>query len=104
MHDLTKSTSLSTLRRSDSFALRTPLALLLISLSLIAAAWWWLATPVMWELAPIDPSAKLDCVSSAPSRKNQTPWNSPAFIPPQQIAEDLADLSKVSKCVRTYSI
>jgi exo-beta-1,3-glucanase (GH17 family) len=55
-------------------------------------------------LAPIDPAAKLDCVSYAPFRKHQTPWNSTAIISPEQIAEDLAELSKVSKCVRTYSV
>ena len=104
MHDLTKSSNLYPSHRTEPVSLRTPLGLLLISLGLTAAVWWWLATPVMLALAPIDPSAKLDCVSYAPFRKNQTPWNSTAVIPPQQIAEDLADLSRVSRCVRTYSV
>jgi exo-beta-1,3-glucanase (GH17 family) len=71
---------------------------------MIAAVWWWLATPVTLALAPIDPAAKLDCVSYAPFRKHQTPWNSTAIIRPEQIADDLAQLSKVSRCVRTYSV
>jgi len=73
-------------------------------LSTIAAVWWWLATPVTLALAPIDPAAKLDCVSYAPFRKHQTPWNSTAIISPEQIAEDLAELAKISKCIRTYSV
>jgi exo-beta-1,3-glucanase (GH17 family) len=90
--------------RTRPISLRAPLALFLISLSTIAAVWWWLATPVTLAIAPIDPATKLDCVSYAPFRKHQTPWNSTAIISPEQISEDLAELSKVSKCVRTYSV
>ena len=79
MHDLTKS-AIRDRSRTPSIPLRTPLALLLISLGPIAAVWWWLATPVTLALAPIDPAAKLDCVSYAPFRKHQTPWNSTAII------------------------
>lgn len=43
-------------------------------------------------------------MSYAPFRTGQTPWNSTAIISPEQIAEDLADLAKISRCVRTYSI
>jgi exo-beta-1,3-glucanase (GH17 family) len=85
-------------------ALGMPLGLLLISLSMIAAIWWWLATPITLVHAPIDPNAKLDCVSYAPFRKHQSPWNSTIIISPQQIAEDLAELSRISRCVRTYSV
>lgn len=80
------------------------MALLLISLSLIAATWWWLASPVTLARAPIDPAAKLQCVSYAPFRDVQTPLVSTTQIAPQQIAEDLAQLAKISDCVRTYSI
>ena len=85
-------------------SLRTPLALLLISLSAIAAAWWWLATPIDLARAPIDPNAKLQCVSYAPFRDDQTPLVPTTLIGPEQIAEDLAQLAKISDCVRTYSI
>ncbi len=57
---------------------RTPLALLILSLGTIAAVWWWLATPVTLVRAPIDPAAKLECVSYAPFRGEQTPLNSTA--------------------------
>src|SRR5580693_5944687 len=88
----------------EPISFRTPLALLLISLGAIAATWWWLATPVALARAPIDPNAKLQCVSYAPFRGEQTPLRSTAQIPAEQIAQDLAQLAKISDCVRTYSI
>jgi exo-beta-1,3-glucanase (GH17 family) len=88
----------------EPISFRTPLALLLISLGAIAAAWWWLAMPVALVRAPIDPNAKLQCVSYAPFRGEQTPLESTAQVPPEQIAQDLAQLAKISDCVRTYSI
>src|SRR6202011_5786482 len=88
----------------EQISLRTPLALLLISLSAIAAIWWWLATPITLARAPIDPGAKLLCVSYAPFRDAQTPLLPTTRIAPEQIAEDLAQLAKISECVRTYSI
>jgi len=88
----------------EQISLRTPLALLLISLSAIAAIWWWLATPITLARAPIDPNAKLLCVSYAPFRDAQTPLSTTTHIAPEQIAQDLAQLAKISDCVRTYSI
>ena len=83
--------------------MRTPLALLFASIGFIAAAWWWLAMPVTLVRAPIDPAAKLECVSYAPFRGEQTPHNPRLIVSPEQIAEDLGELAKVSKCIRTYS-
>ena len=88
----------------EPISFRTPLALLLISLSAVAAVWWWLATPITLARAPIDPAAKLQCVSYAPFRGEQTPLLLPTRIAPEQIAEDLAQLAKITDCVRTYSI
>src|SRR5258705_12003271 len=88
----------------ELISLRTPLALLLISLGAIAAVWWWLATPITLARAPIDPNAKLLCVSYAPFREGQTPLVTTTHIAPEQIAQDLAQLAKISDCVRTYSI
>ena len=88
----------------EPISLRTPLALLLTSLGMIAALWWWLATPITLVRAPIDPNAKLQCVSYAPFRGAQTPLNPTTHIGAEQIAEDLAQLAKISDCVRTYSI
>jgi exo-beta-1,3-glucanase (GH17 family) len=88
----------------EPISLRTPLALLLISLSAIAAMWWWLSTPITLVRAPIDPNAKLLCVSYAPFRGAQTPLQPSTHIDREQIAQDLAQLAKISDCVRTYSI
>jgi exo-beta-1,3-glucanase (GH17 family) len=90
--------------RMEPISLRTPLALLLMSLGAIAAIWWWLATPIVLVRAPIDPNAKLLCVSYAPVRGAQTPLKLTTQIEPEQIAQDLAQLAKISDCVRTYSI
>jgi exo-beta-1,3-glucanase (GH17 family) len=71
---------------------------------MIAAAWWWLATPVTLVRAPIDPAAKLLCVSYAPFRGEQTPLLLTTHVPPEQIAQDMEQLGKISNCVRTYSV
>jgi exo-beta-1,3-glucanase (GH17 family) len=88
----------------EPISLRTPLALLLISLAVIAAVWWWLATPITLARAPIDPAAKLQCVSYTPFRGAQTPLDPSTQVPLEQIEQDLADLAKITDCVRTYSI
>jgi exo-beta-1,3-glucanase (GH17 family) len=88
----------------EPISLRTPLALLLISLSAIAAVWWWLATPIALARAPIDPNAKLLCVSYAPFRGAQTALSPATQIAREQIAQDLAQLAKISDCVRTYTV
>ena len=77
----------------ESITFRTPLALLLLSLSAIAAVWWWLATPISLSRAPIDPNAKLMCVSYAPFRGDQTPLSPMTHISAEQISEDLAQLA-----------
>jgi exo-beta-1,3-glucanase (GH17 family) len=88
----------------EPISLRTPLALLVLSLGAIGAVWWWLATPITLARAPIDPNAKLLCVSYAPFHGAQTPLVPTTHIEPEQIARDLAQLAKISDCVRTYSI
>src|SRR6201987_5008076 len=91
-------------RKKEFAALRTPIIFLLLSMSLIAGVWCWLGTPVMLDVAPIDATRKVDCVSYAPFREGQTPWNSQVVMSEAQIAEDFAQLASISKCVRTYSI
>jgi exo-beta-1,3-glucanase (GH17 family) len=83
---------------------RVPLTFFLLSLSTVAAVWCWLGTTDPLAYVPIDSETKLDCVSYAPFRDGQSPWNSTINISPEQIASDLAQLAKISRCVRTYSI
>ncbi|UTD30601.1 beta-(1-6) glucans synthase [Bradyrhizobium sp. WD16] len=83
---------------------RLPFTLLLISLSTVVAVWWWLAAPVSLPRAPIDPAAKLECVSYAPFRGDQNPLELTMRVSAEQIAEDLAQLAKITNCVRTYSV
>lgn len=53
---------------------------------------------------PDVPDGKLRCVSYAPYRDGQSPFMEGLIIPPSQIEEDLAMLSKRFDCVRTYSV
>ncbi|MGY8662873.1 beta-(1-6) glucans synthase [Bradyrhizobium sp. UFLA05-109] len=66
--------------------------------------WWWLATPITLARAPIDPSSKLQCVSYAPFRGDQTPLDPSTHIGADQIEQDLRQLKDITDCVRTYSI
>lgn len=54
--------------------------------------------------APIDPAAKLECVSYTPFRGDQTPLNPSLYVPADQIAADLEQLAKITNCIRTYSV
>jgi exo-beta-1,3-glucanase (GH17 family) len=91
-------------RRIEPIAVRAPLALLLISLAIIASVWWWLAEPVTLTRAPIDAANKLECVSYAPFRDNQTPLNPLVEVSAEQIREDLVEVAKISRCIRIYSV
>jgi exo-beta-1,3-glucanase (GH17 family) len=71
---------------------------------MIAAVWGWLGSPVMLDRSPVDPTEKLDCVSYAPFRGNQTPFDPQLTVSSEQIAQDLAQLAKISNCVRIYSV
>lgn len=89
--------------RTELAHLRIPLTLLLISLSVIVVVWWWLGTSVALVRAPIDPSDKIQCISYAPFRNHQTSLSSATQVSREQIAEDLAQLAKISHCIRTYA-
>src|SRR5437773_5657660 len=91
-------------RRMELISRRTPLALLLVSLGAIAAVWWWLATPITLARAPIDPADKVQCVSYAPFRGEQSPLDAWTHIEAEQIEQDLRQLKEITDCVRTYSM
>src|ERR1700716_322666 len=88
----------------EPISLRTPLALLILSLGMTGALGGGAATPITLARAPIDPNAKLQCVSYTPFRGAQTPLVPTTQIGPEQIEQDLAELAKITDCVRTYSI
>jgi len=78
-------------------------AILLIAVSaLVALTWWWLGKPVPMPFATA--GEKLQCVSYAPFRGEQSPLRDGTFIQASQIEEDLIRLKQVTDCVRTYSV
>jgi glucan 1,3-beta-glucosidase len=54
--------------------------------------------------SPLAPGEKLACVSYSPFRGRQTPLDRSTRIEPGQIEQDLEQLSRISDCVRTYSV
>lgn len=66
--------------------------------------WWWIAQPIALARPSIDSSTRLDCVSYAPFRGLQNPLDPSLRVSAQQIAEDLAQLARITGCVRTYSV
>ncbi len=70
----------------------------------IAAVWTWLGSPVPMPHAPLKPGEKLYCLSYAPYRSGQTPFDPTTRIPAAQIDEDLTELAKLTDCVRIYAV
>ena len=81
-----------------------PVSLFTLTAAVIVAVWWWLGSAVPMPTSPLDPGEKLFCVSYAPFRGGQTPLDLSTHIDPAQIDQDLAQLAKVTDCVRTYSV
>ena len=70
----------------------------------VAAFWAWLGAPIAMPHTPLTPGEKLYCLSYAPFRDGQTPFDPAMRIPPEQIDDDLTRLAKITDCVRTYSV
>jgi glucan 1,3-beta-glucosidase len=68
----------------------------------IALFWWWLGRPV--PMPAIAAPAKLQCMSYAPFRGEQSPLHGGTHIPAAQIEDDLRRLKSLTDCVRTYSM
>ena len=77
---------------------------LAVSAAVVAAFWVWLGLPVAMPHTPLGPGEKLYCLSYAPFRDGQTPFDPAMRIAPAQIDDDLTRLSKITDCVRTYSV
>lgn len=76
---------------------------LAVAAAVIVAAWAWLGAPVAMPNAPLAAGDRLWCISYAPYRGDQTPYDLTTRIPAAQMDEDLGRLAQISGCVRTYS-
>jgi exo-beta-1,3-glucanase (GH17 family) len=72
------------------------------TLAVIALTWWWLGRPVEAPGAAADPG-RIQCVSYAPFRGNDSPLDASTRVTAREIEEDLVGLSRLTGCVRTYS-
>jgi exo-beta-1,3-glucanase (GH17 family) len=84
--------------------MRLGLACLALTATVIVGAWVWLGAPIAMPQTPLVPGEKLYCLSYAPFRDGQLPFDPGVHITPQQIDEDMAQLARISDCVRTYSV
>jgi glucan 1,3-beta-glucosidase len=84
--------------------MRLGLVCLAVSALVIACFWAWLGDPVPVPQTPLAKGAKLYCLSYAPFRGSQTPFDPNTRIPAAQIEEDLTRLAKLTDCVRIYSV
>ena len=83
--------------------MRLALACIAVTLAAIAAAWVWLGTAIPMPHAPLKPGEKLWCLSYAPYQGSQTPYDPATVIPAAQIEADIAQMSKITDCVRVYA-
>src|SRR5438874_8184513 len=83
--------------------MRPAVGLFLTVAAAILGCWWWLGMPVAMPSSPLDSGEKLFCVSYTPFRGSETPLDLTTRIDTSQIEDDLARLSRISGCVRTYS-
>src|ERR1700733_3405857 len=77
--------------------------LFLVAAAVVASVWWWLGRPVEMPPGAGDPG-RIQCMSYAPFRANQSPLVASTRVEGWQIEEDLAKLAHLTDCVRTYSI
>jgi glucan 1,3-beta-glucosidase len=76
--------------------------LFVATLAAVALTWWWLGRPVEAPAAAADPG-RVQCLSYAPFRGNQTPLDEGTQVAAHDIEEDLSKLARLTDCVRTYS-
>jgi glucan 1,3-beta-glucosidase len=86
--------------------MRSGLSCLAVTAVVIIAVWAWLGSPL--SQSPLAAGEKLSgeklyCMSYAPYRDGQNPFDPKTFIPAAQIDEDLTQLAKITNCVRVYS-
>jgi exo-beta-1,3-glucanase (GH17 family) len=85
-------------------SLTLPLGFLAGAAVIVSGIWWWMGASVLMPSASLAAGEKLQCVSYAPFRGEQSPLSEGTHIPAWQIDEDFARLKTVTDCVRSYSI
>jgi exo-beta-1,3-glucanase (GH17 family) len=78
--------------------------LFILTAAAITSSWSWLGMAKPMPPSPLDRGEKLYCVSYAPFRGAQSPLDLSTSIAPEQIDQDLAQLAKLTSCIRTYSV
>ena len=84
--------------------MRVGLVCLVFATAVIAAGWAYMGNPVPVAQSPMGVSEKLYCMSYAPFRGTQTPFDPNTSIPVAQIEADLIQLAKLTDCVRIYAV
>lgn len=75
----------------------------LLAVLALAAIWYAIGRPVQLADAAT-PEHKLQCASYTPFGKDQSPFDQPFSIRPEQVETDFTQLAKRFECVRTYSM
>lgn len=86
-----------------AFPLRPAAGLVVVSAVINFATWSWLGQPIIVPGSPLDAALKVDCISYTPFQANDDPFEGLAPIPAALIAADVARLTPLTKCLRTYS-
>jgi exo-beta-1,3-glucanase (GH17 family) len=76
--------------------------LVVATLAAVALTWWWLGRPVEAPAAAAEPG-RIQCLSYAPFRGNESPLDARTRVEGHEIEEDLAKLARLTDCIRTYS-
>ncbi len=84
--------------------MRIGLVCFAVTAAIIGAVWAWLGAPLPVPQSPLGVSEKLYCVSYAPFRGSQTPFDPNTSIPAAQIEADLTRLAGLTDCVRIYAV
>jgi exo-beta-1,3-glucanase (GH17 family) len=92
------------LRAQDLRAIGQAFAAFALTALAVGVVWWWLGAPVKLPPSPLAGGEQLGCVSYAPFRGSQDPLVEGTRVTAEQIDQDLAPLSKYTKCIRTYSV